>query len=443
MAQVIPFGAMHFNAEKNPDITEMVCPPYDMIDEDFRKTLLERSPYNYVQLILPEGDEEERYRNSMHRIFSWLLRDVLVIDKEPCYYLYEQDFTFEGEEFKRVGFFGLEKIEEYGQNVKRHERTFPKYVEDRYNLLSETQSHLEGIFLLYQDEQKELQKELEAFSAIETPLYVVKDEDGNTHKIFPIADQALNEKIRNFMSTRPVYIADGHHRYETSLRYMKAMKDELGDKYKGNEPFNFLLAAFFNAYDEGVKVFPTHRVLREVKLSGADVLKKLEMHYKIAAMEFTDYRLEKAARMKMRTLLNQYKAQGKHAFGVYLKDYPNKYFIITLKDEAGSIVNRPVSAELKALDVLILEESILTPIFNIDTHSAEKPLMYVRGDSKALDLVKTDKYDIAFILNPVSPVQVVKVADNNEEMPHKSTDFYPKLLSGLTAYSLKYSKIKP
>jgi uncharacterized protein (DUF1015 family) len=128
---------------------------------------------------------------------------------------------------------------------------------------------------------------------------------------------------------------------------------------------------------------------------------------------------------------------------VYIKQFPNKYFVIVLKDEAGNIVNRPVSADLKSLDVLILESSILTPIFNIETNSAEKPLMYVRGDSKALDMVKSGQYDVAFILNPVSPVQVVKIADNNEEMPHKSTDFYPKLLSGLVSYSLKYSKIKP
>lgn len=442
MAEIIKFSAMHYNAEKISDLSKLVCPPYDMISEEQKVDLYDSDPYNFVNLVLPEGDDSEKYRGAMNRIFSWLLRDILVINKEPGYYIYEVSFDYEGEKIVRRGFVSLLKIEEYGSVVKKHEKTFTKYVEERYLLLNETQTELESIFFLYKDQQNQLKSDIDKIAVSSSILCEAVDGEGYTHKIIKIDDETVSSAIKTFMSTQSVYIADGHHRYETALKYANSKKIELGDKYKGNEPFNYVMGVFFNAYDPTIKILPTHRLIKETNQSAVSILKRIEKHYKLAAMEFTDFRKEKAARIKLRKLLTEYKKENKHSFGIYLKDVPNKYFIVTLKDGQGDLVNRPVSDEMKSLDVLLLESSILIPIFNIGSDDREKHLFYVRGDAKALDLVKLGRYAVAFIVNSVDPINMVNIAENNEEMPHKTTDFYPKLLSGLTEYSFKYSKIK-
>lgn len=442
MAEIIPFGAVHYNAKKIMNLSEVTCPPYDVISPEKRSELLERSPYNYVNLTLPEGEGDDKYREAMNKIFSWLLRDVLVTDDHPYYYLYEQDFKFQGQTLKRVGLVGLLKVEDYGNNVLRHERTFPKYVQDRKKLLTETKCELEGIMLLYSDEGLILQTALESYVNSHDPILVSTDDNQNTHSIYRVEDDALTTKIREFSDSSKVYIADGHHRYETALQYMKESKEALGEKYKGNEPFHYQLCTFFNAYDKAIKIFPTHRLVKTPAVSGVALLKALENNYKFGAVKFNGEREERAARLKIRKVLDSYAAKGLHAFGLSVKEIPNQYFILTLKNDPETVVSGEFSADLKGLDVLILESSILSPILNIDTHSKSEEVKYVRGDDAALDDVKSGEFGAAFLMNAVTPVQVVKVSDNSEEMPHKSTDFYPKLLSGLFAYSMKYSTLK-
>lgn len=443
MAEIIEFGAMHYNPQKISDISTVIAPPYDKIDDDLKTKLKEKSGYNYVNLTLPDGEGDEKYISAKNKIFSWLLRDVLIIDEKPSYYLYEQSFEFDKQKWTRVGLVGLLKVEDYGTNVLRHERTFPKYVEDRRKLLKESQTHLEGIFLLYNDPKKDIESKMEEYVQANAPIIETRDEDGNAHRIYKVDNDELSKQIGAFMNESKVYIADGHHRYETTLQYMKEKKAELGDKYKGTEPFNFLLGVYFNAHDDAIKIYPTHRVVKSATTSAKELLKNAESHFKFGAMKFTDARMEKAARLKLRQILNQYADKGLFAMGMSAKSAPGQYFILTLKPEAKSLLNIEGSEELKKIDYLVLEKAVLTPILNIDMHSKEKQVEYIRSDDDALDMVKSGNYDIAFIMNAVNPIQVVKIADNSEEMPHKSTDFYPKLLSGLFAYSLRFSKIKP
>ena len=435
MAEIVEFAAMRYNQTKVEDLSRLICPPYDMIDNNLRTKLMDQEKYNYVNLILPEGDETEKYRNAMRLVFSWLLRDVLVVDTDPSYYIYQQTFNFEGETFTRQGIIGLIRLEDYGNNVKRHELTFPKYVEDRYNLLKETEIEFESIFFLFKDEQKTINSDVNAYIGENKPVFDVQEEEGNQHAVYKVTSPELNTKLKAFFSDKKVYIADGHHRYETALRYMKAQKEAKGDKYTGKEPFNFLMGVFFNGTDDAIKILPTHRLIQTPSVTGVELLKQLEPNFNIASMQFDDARMEKAARIKLRKLLTDYKASGKTAYGIYFKAIPNKYFIISLKDELKK------TSGLESLDVSTLQTMILKSALNIST-DGQQQIFYVRGDSKALDLVKNDNYGLAFILNPVDPVTMMQISDNNEEMPHKSTDFYPKILSGLTAYSFKYSKIK-
>ena len=442
MAEIIEFGAMHYNPAKVPNLSRVVCPPYDMIDDEMKKNLEEQDPYNYVSVILPDGDGDEKYRSAMHRMFGWLLRDIMVIDSDPGYYVYEQTFNFDGEQYTRHGVVGLLKLEEeYGATVKPHEKTFNEFIEDRYALLNETQSSLESIFFVYKDQQNAIKQDIESNAAGDAIVFEATDAEGTLHKLYRVKPEAA-AKIRAFFATQPVYIADGHHRYETARKYMTERKAELGPKYTGKEAFNYLMGVFFNVYDPGIKILPTHRLIKQMNFSPIDLLKNLGNQYKIAAMDFTDARMERAARIKMRKMLTQYKTAGKKAFGVVFKRIPNKFFLMILKDDVNVNIAGTVSEDLKSLDVMMLEKTILEPYFKISSENEDKQIFYVRGDNKAFEMVKSGEYEVAFILNPVNPVNVVKIADNSEEMPHKSTDFFPKLLSGLVVYSFKYSKIK-
>jgi uncharacterized protein (DUF1015 family) len=442
MAEIIEFGAMHYNPAKVPNLSRVVCPPYDMIDNELKNDLEEQDPYNFVSVILPEGDGDEKYRSAMHRMFGWLLRDVMVIDGEPGYYVYEQTFNFDGEQYTRHGIIGLLKLEEeYGNIIKPHEKTFNEFIEDRYALLNETQSSLESIFFLYKDQQNAIKQDIQGNTSGEALVFEVTDAEGTLHKLYRVKPDAAG-KIRAFFANQPVYIADGHHRYETARKYMSECKAELGPKYTGKEAFNYIMGVFFNVFDPGIKILPTHRLIKEMSASPVELLKNLGAQYKIAAMDFTDARMERAARIKIRKMLTQYKNTGQKAFGAVFKRIPNKFFLLILKDGVNVNIGGSVSEDLKGLDVLMLEKTILEPYFKISSENEEKQIHYIRGDNKAFDLVKSGDYEVAFILNPVNPVNVVKIADNNEEMPHKSTDFYPKLLSGLVVYSFKYSKIK-
>jgi uncharacterized protein (DUF1015 family) len=444
MAQLAEFGAMYYNTKKVKDMSDLICPPYDMITADEKEALIEKDPYNFVNLVLPDGEGEEKYRNAMNKIFSWLLRDVLIIDGEPGFYVYETEFNFDGNTLIRRGFIGLLKIEEYGEVVKKHEKTFTAYVEDRHLLLNETNTELESVFFVYKDKEKQLNNLYDkVIASSEKPMLEVVDGEGHKHRIYKISDAEINGNIKTCFADKSVYIADGHHRYETALKYRNSRKQELGEKYTGKEPFNYTIGAFFNVYDETIKILPTHRLIKQTSLSGLEILRKVEKHYKIAAMEFSDYRMEKAARIKLRKLLAEYKRNGQKAIGLYHRDFPNKYLLLVLKSELDEALGgKQLSEAMKELDVVLLESSILNPIFGISSENTAKQLYYIRGDAKALDLVKAGKCAIAFILNPVDPINVVNIAEKNEEMPHKSTDFYPKVVSGLLEYSFKYSKIK-
>lgn len=435
MADFLPFCAVHYNQEKFPKVNELMSPPYDMVGEELKKNLM-KEYYNYVHLILPTVEDLTNYKIATHSLFGWLMRDVLVVDKIPSYYIHEKLVNFSGVEYRRYGIIGLLKLDEYGNVIKKFEQTDEKYINDRYLLQKETQCDLEPIFSLYKDKENSINEKIKEIIRNLKPILELTDMNGDLNRVYKIEDVEFSKDINTFFSDKGVYIVDGQHRFEAALKYRNEMRQSLGEKYTGREPFNFVMLDVFNAYDESTRVFPINRLVRRTPRNAMEVLKGLDKEFKIAAIAFTDLKMEKVAREKLRQVLGENRKKGVKSFGMSMKEVPNRYFILTLKDDKKAGM----------LDAELLDTSVIGPVLGIPKENYETEIYY-RSDygsnyNGSLDLVKSGEYSMAFILNVMDVNTVLNFCDTKTWLPVKSVNFYPKVFSGLTLFSYRYSNFK-
>jgi uncharacterized protein (DUF1015 family) len=426
MADVYPFRGYRYNKEKIADLNNVVTQPYDKIDNEMQAGYYEKSPYNIVRLILAR--EEDRYQSAAENLKNWIDDQILIRDEETVFYLYNQEYFVEGKKFVRRGFIGLGALES-GEGVKEHETTMEGPKADRLNLIRATEANFGHIFMLYSDPDNEINN---LFSKImqDDALIEVKDEDNNIHKIWKITDPKLVEEISKKMENKNLYIADGHHRYQTALNYQKECKEK-GWKADGVESFNNRLMTFINMDDPGLQVLPTHRLLYGVKEFNLDeFLEKTAVDFKIHTFENKE---------EMYKFIDENK--NKNVFGFKAKDALFRGFELINKDKLEEI-KKNHSQEYANLDVTILHKILLEDYLGIDEKALEAKtnLDYIRYRDNALESLKDGKYQAAFILNPTSVKEVKKIADKGEKMPQKSTDFYPKLLTGLVINKLSIIK---
>lgn len=435
MAEFLPFCAVHYNQDKFPKATNLVSPPYDMVGEELKKNLM-KEYYNYVHLILPTVEDLTNYKIATHSLFGWLMRDVLVVDKVPSYYIHEKILTMSGNDYKRYGIIGLLKLDEYGNVIKKSEQTDEKYINDRYLLQKETQCDLEPIFSLYKDREKQLDGILQEAIRNLKPILELTDMTGDLNRLYKVEDIEFSKQINSFFSDKGAYIVDGQHRYEAALKYRNEMRQTLGDKFTGREPFNFVMTDMFNAYDESTRVFPINRLIRKLRKDPKEIVQALGNEYKLSMIAFQDYRMERAAREKLREILGGNHEKGIKSFGLYLKDVPNRYFVMTLKEGSKNDM----------LDVDLLDSSVIGPVLGIPKADYESEIYY-RSDygsnyNGSLDMVKSGEYAAAFILNVMDVDSVLNICDTRSWLPPKSVNFYPKVFSGLTLFSYRYSTFK-
>lgn len=426
MADVFPFRGYRYNKEKIADLNNVVTQPYDKIDNEMQAGYYEKSPYNIVRLILAR--EEDRYQSAAENLKNWIDDQILIRDEETVFYLYNQEYFVEGKKFVRRGFIGLGALES-GEGVKEHETTMEGPKADRLNLIRATEANFGHIFMLYSDPDNEINN---LFSKImqDDELIEVKDEDNNIHKIWKITDPKLVEEVSKKMENKNLYIADGHHRYQTALNYQKECKEK-GWKADGVESFNNRLMTFINMDDPGLQVLPTHRLLYGVKEFKLDeFLEKTAVDFKIHTFENKE---------EMYKFIDENK--NKNVFGFKAKDALFRGFELINKEKLEEI-KKNHSQEYANLDVTILHKILLEDYLGIDEKALEAKtnLDYIRYRDNALESLKDGKYQAAFILNPTSVEEVKKIADKGEKMPQKSTDFYPKLLTGLVINKLSIIK---
>lgn len=432
MADVYPFRGYRYNREKAGDLNRVVSPPYDKIDDEQREGLINSSPYNIVRIILSEAttNYDDKYKVAAKYLQDWIDEGVLQRDEEPSFYAYYQEYKVEDEKKVRKGFVGLGKIEA-GEGVKAHEETMSGPKADRLRLLKATESNFGQIFMLYSDPENGITEILDRNTEGE-PLVEVKDKDHNSHKVWRITDESFMSSIQGGMKDKSLYIADGHHRYETALNYRNECRQK-GWESVANEGFDHRMMTFVNVDDPGLSILATHRLvygLDQFKPHG--VLDKARDNFSISRFDEQEDLLNKMDR----------DAGEKHTFGYRAKG-DKAYWSLTLQDE--SIMDELLpqrSEEWRRLDVVILHKLILEGYLGIDEEALEEKrnIEYVRGREVALNMLKEGKYQGAFITNATRIDQVKDIADEGEKMPQKSTDFYPKLLTGPVIHKLAIDK---
>jgi len=354
-------------------------------------------------------------------------------------YACEQRFDYKGKKYVRLGFIALFKLEELETGrVYPHENTLPKPKQDRLSLIKAAAANFEPIFSLYVDEDERIPKILKK-NIKRKPIAEARDVFGIHNKLWKISGRSVINKIMKEMSNKQVFIADGHHRYEASLKYRNEMRTK-AQKSTGNEPYNFIMMYFANTFDKGLIIMPIHRLVLNLNLKEKINLEnRIFDYFDIEEIKFAK-KDENSSRKKLLRLMSKTK-DGDHFFGMYLHG-ENKYSLLKLKNEKllEKYINVDKPKEWKKLDITILHSLVIKEILGITDKDieAENMIKYVHNDDQAFDLVKEGKYQLAFFMNPTKTEQVTALASKYEKMPQKSTFFFPKLLTGLVMYKMSH-----
>jgi uncharacterized protein (DUF1015 family) len=436
MAKIVPFRALRYNPAKIGNPERVMAPPYDVISPTLQEELYRRDPHNVVRLILGktgEGDSEtdNRYTRAAADFQKWQDEEVLVRDPEPSLYLYDQEYPLEGgETVVRKGFMALTRIEDFSSGVvKPHEKTLAGPKTDRLHLTKACSANFSPIFSLYSDPCCVLES-LTRKEKERAPDLAVVDDDGVKHRLWRVTDPAIQQKAQDLLDSKPLFIADGHHRYETAINYRNHMREN-HPGYKGKELFNYVLMYFANMEDQGMLIFPTHRLLFNLTdFSLPPFLNALEEFFEVET--WTIDPRDPEARREARRILQE-KGEGRHVLSLFAGG-ETLYFLI-LRDE--SIMDRffdeKAPKALRTLDVSILHRLILENLLNITPEAQEQQtnLKYVKNFDDPFELVQSGEFQLAFLMNATRMSEVRDVANAGEKMPQKSTYFYPKLLTGL------------
>lgn len=432
MADIRPFRALRYNLQK-VSASQVVTQPYDKITSAMQERYYAASPYNLVRIILgrrepSDNTVENVYTRAAAYARDWRSQDFLREDSRPSIYTYTQTFESpSGKSCERRGFIALGRVEDYSARVVfRHEQTLAKPKADRLDLLRATRAHYEQLFLLYED-SGEIDSLLRPESSAQ-PAIEVTDEYGVAHRVWQIADPKVVTSVREKMRDRKLVIADGHHRYETALNFRDECRKSAG-KTDSEAPYEFVMMTFVNVNDPGLLVLPTHRVVHSLKSFSVDEFRK-----SAAAMftvEAVDTELDP---VKSAGLLRERGNNGTALLAITQQGN----FLLHSPKVADSDCLAGLSERQKSLDVVVLHKCLLEGVLKLSEESIrnQENLSYIRDAAEAIGQVRSGAANVTFLMNPC-PVQKVKeIAFAGEVMPQKSTDFYPKLLSGLTAYAL-------
>jgi uncharacterized protein (DUF1015 family) len=412
MADVQPLRALYYDPAVVGLLADVVAPPYDVIDASQRAELISRSPYNVVGVDLPQG-EPDPYAAARELFESWQRRGALVRDAQPALWAHTQDYSGpDGQRRTRRGFFCRVRIEGYGPGrVRPHERTHPGPKEDRLRLTRATRANISPIFSLFSDPTNAAWEALEPFTA-QTPWGEVSDSDETVHRLWRVSDAQAIAAVQAATRDVELLIADGHHRYET----MQAYAQEIG----GEGEHNYILMCLVALQDPGLTVFPTHRLVNRLDDERRAVL----AHVLARDFEVAEVAIDEVAPAP---------GGGPLQLG-YVTSQDERAYRLTLKDQA--IADAALSGHSDAyrhLDTGVLETSLLKGALSLsdDDISHFNGLFYARDTAEAIAKVRSGEYDAAFLMRP-TPVSAVRdVAAEGENMPPKSTYFFPKLLTGL------------
>lgn len=434
MADIHPFKGLRYNAQK-VKLEEVITEPYDRIPPALQEEYYKRNPHNVVRIILgkdddPEHPEEDKYKRANVYLEQWEKEGILVREDQEALYLYEQEYQVWNEQKKRIGLISRVGLEEFSSGkVLPHEKTFPKHKVDRLNLLKATNTNTGQIFLLYNDDDGSVSQTIKGALAKAELGADVRDEDNFHHVLWIIKDKDHIRRIQEAMADKVLIIADGHHRYETSLNFQKMKAEELGE-VKGDESFNTIMMTLFRLDDPGLVILPTYRLVKDLdKLTAQSLEELLSPYFEISEIDWSDTSDSAVTEKVQEKVLG-----GTRTFGAFIPQL-HKALVFHLKSE--DILDREISnersKEWKYLDVAILHSLIIDKLeaLSSEPFSLENNVSYIRNLKKGIEKVIEGEFQMIFLLKSVSLLQIREVVENGELMPQKSTDFFPKLKSGL------------
>ena len=439
MPKVYPFRGVHFDKAKTGDLTKVTTQPYDKIPPALQDEYARRHDHNIIRIIKrKEEPGRDRYRDSAETLKDWLKQGILVRDDTPSFYVYHQVYKAGGRLITRKGLSAMVQIQEPGKGkILLHEMTHSGPKIDRLNLLEATRTHTEQIFFLYSDPKKEVNAILDEASA-GTPMLQATDDLGETHRVWKIDDPAKIRAIQKALDPRECIIADGHHRYETSWNFKQDCAKK-GIKAEGAESPDNVLATLVNM-DDDITIFGAHRLVYNAPgFDLARLLTDAKRDFDIREYPFANADEEKAAR---RELLEDLRIEGlaKPCFGVAAKESQAHYlFVVRDVKAAAAQVKEKRSEAWRSLDVCILTAVVLDGMLGVGKAQldAEQCVEFLRSPDEAIDRARGEgKYQVAFLVNPAKMEQIKTLVKQGERFPHKTTDFYPKLLTGLLLCTL-------
>jgi uncharacterized protein (DUF1015 family) len=423
-----------YNQEKISKLEDVTSPPYDIISEDMQKKLYDKNPQNFVRLILgkqypDDNDNNNRYSRAKELYDLWIKESILIKSDKSAIYPYKIEYKANNQKKLMSGFFALLKLDPEYKYVKAHERTLSKPKADRLNLMRACTTNFEPIQLLYIDTEDKIKKKID--ENLNFSIANITGYDNFNHKLWKIDDEKIISMIKNEFKDKILFIADGHHRYQTAIDYAKEIKEKTGNNDE-NASFNYRMVVLVNIFDKGLSIFPTHRLIKKSDFNIDFLLKKLSEYFDIAT-KTVNIKNENAEYISKK-IKEDLKTAKKHKFALYIKD---KYYILTLKDEqVMDKFAKEHSKTWRTLDVSILHKIILEYFMGINQENIEDHVKYTRVDEEAIEFVNNGKYDLSFLMNATKIEELKAIAEASEHMPQKSTYFLPKMLSGLVMYKM-------
>jgi uncharacterized protein (DUF1015 family) len=423
LVEIRPFKAIRYT-KKAGDAEDLITQPYDKIDPQMQKECYAKSPYNYCRLILPM--EENKYEVAYQRIMQWLKEEVMAKEILPAIFVSRQEFSLEGKKYARTGIIAALKLYQYSENmVFPHEATYKAPKADRLNMLRTVQKDLESVFLMFQDPEGKTRSFLSEVTKT-APIVQVTDSLDVKHTVWKVVDQEKIRWLQTELGGKTLVINDGHHRYESALAYRDEMRSK--GSWTEDSAFNFHMSYLVPVQDSGLIVLPTHRLLKDYRLTD-DLVHAFKFFFDVQQVDPNVDGLEGF----LKSHINE------HAFCVY--DGSKAYGLLLKHDKAVyDFVNATVSKETKIFDVVILRDIVFRFILKTGELNIDDSILYVRWTKAAVEKVDRGEASIAFLVNPISAKTVAEIAQQHELLPEKSTDFYPKLVSGLTMMDISASE---
>jgi uncharacterized protein (DUF1015 family) len=420
MSALKPFAAVFYNKEKIENLSNVFCPPYDVISPEQQEAYYKQDPHNFIRLELAketpkDNEKDNKYTRARKTYEEWFKKGILKQDEGPCIYFYKQDYKYQGQKYTRMGFLGLLKInEDSGVRILPHEHTHAAAKTDRLTLWSALKCNLSPIFVGYADKAGKIDRIFFKELATSKPYLEAVDHDKVKHTIWRLENPDSIQGIINVIDGQNLFICDGHHRFEVANQIRReALKK--GKKTTGEESYNYVMTYFTNMDSKDLQIFPIHRIVKKFPIS----VNLLEQYFRIDKIKTKVDWLVLLARA----------GQNEHAFGLYNKQ---GMFLLRLKNK--TLIDKMVeggSKDYRSLDAAILKAFILDQV-----GVTSEDIVYSKDPDEVLQAVDEGNAEAGFILNPVQVAQLRSIALNDERMPPKTTYFYPKVLSGLTIYKM-------